>query len=131
MSARHSVKEFSKKLLALSIEDGEVSEERVAAVLEALRKDPPRQYTTLLKSYSRLVKREVRKYTATVEYAGELSKQVQSEIQTKLAEVYSRKIHLTLKECPDLIAGFRIKIADDVYENSIISRLRPLEQIKI
>ena len=53
--------EFAKKLLEISIEDGEVNPERVTAILEELKKNPPAKYPKVLRAYLKLVKKEIKK----------------------------------------------------------------------
>ena len=49
-------------------------------------------------------------------------------IAEKLSQTLGNKIELVIKENKSLIAGFRLKIGDDVYEDSIASRISRLKK---
>jgi|TARA_B100001093_G_C26748107_1_gene979827 F-type H+-transporting ATPase subunit delta len=123
--------EFAKKLLEISIEDGEVNPERVSAILEELKKNPPAKYPKVLRAYLKLVKKEIKKYTAVLEHSGAISDKAILELGKELFEIYGRRIHVTTKSSEELIAGVRVSVGDDVYENSIISRMQPLRSISL
>ena len=72
----------------------------------------------------------MQKYTAKVEYSGELGDDVFENIKKQLSAIYNKNITISKEPNQAMIAGFKITIADDVYENSVISRLRPLAQAK-
>lgn len=119
-------KKFVRQLVALSLEQGQVSAARVAAVLEALADKPVRTLKPLLKLYHRYLRNEVRRSQAVVEHAGEVSDQLLQEIATSFSSHYSRPIQVETRERQDLIAGVRILIGDDVYDSSVAGRLQDL-----
>lgn len=126
-NANHHIKEYARKLTSLSLgADGTVSEERVSAVLEALRIDPPASYKKILQAYLGYIRREVEKSTARIEYAGTISPETVASIEKSMSARYDRKITATTVENPDLIAGLRIRVADDVFESSISGQLKQL-----
>ncbi len=121
-------KEFAKKLVAIALdESGRVSAERVGDILEALRQDPPRQHRAVLKQFLVYLRRELAKSQARVEYAGDITETALKEIEENLSKHYDRKVDVVTWENPDLIAGFRVSIGDDVYDSSIAGRLHSLE----
>ncbi|OHE71449.1 MAG: hypothetical protein A2007_02095 [Verrucomicrobia bacterium GWC2_42_7] len=75
-----------------------------------------------------MVKRELRKSQAIVEYKGDLSSVAVKLIQEKLSAFYSRTIIVVPKENPELLAGIRISIGDDVWDSSIQGRLMNFQQ---
>ncbi|MEM9227393.1 MAG: F0F1 ATP synthase subunit delta, partial [Verrucomicrobiota bacterium] len=58
---------------------------------------------------------------------GQLSADTLNEIHDNLKTHYAREIDLITAENPELIAGFRVHIADDVYDASVSGRLHALE----
>jgi len=129
MKLNPKIRRYTRKLLHLSInEEGRVDEERISAVLSSLAQRRPLERKVILKYYLRLVEREIRATSALVETAGEISPDAQSNLQSKLTEKTGRKVDLEVIQQPDLIAGTRIRLGDDVYEFSIPSRLRALLQ---
>lgn len=129
MAARKQTQDFAKQLVKLSLDgDGQPDAERVAAVLETLRQDPPRRSKALLKSYAYYLDIEVRRGQARVEYAGPLAEKVLAEVEAHFTKAYGRKVVATAQENPALIAGLRVTVGDDVYDDSIAARLTQLEK---
>ena len=124
--ADNSQKDFAKKLVQLSLEDGMVSSDKVQAVLGALAEKPPRNFKSLLKQYMKLIKVEIRKSQAIVELAGEIGEETLRNLESRLAARYGRAISISTRENPDLIAGLRVSVADDVYDASLTGQLESL-----
>ena len=72
--------------------------------------------------------RESSKGLAIVEFAGKPSDSSIESLKIELSRQYGRNIDVEMRENLDLIAGIRVKVFDDVYEDSASSRLRPLER---
>jgi F-type H+-transporting ATPase subunit delta len=127
MKQDKQIKNFAKQLLQASLDSGEVSAERVDGVLKSLAKNPPRHHIATLKTYLKLVEREVAKGTAVINYAGELSSETITGIVNQLSAKHRRSITSVLREDPSLIAGLRVLVDCDVYDASIASSLASLE----
>lgn len=117
---------MAKQLLALSLENDQLSEDRVRAVLQAMEKNPPRQYLALLRYYRVYVVREVRRTEALIEHTGEISTEAVASLETSFSKLYGRKISSITRHDPSLIAGLRVRIASDLYELSVADRLHSL-----
>lgn len=117
---------MAKQLLALSLDNDQLSPERVSAVLQALEKNPPRQYLSVLRQYRVFVLREIRRTEALIEYAGEITEETVSSIERSFSEMYGRKITSVTRQNPSLLAGLRIRIASDLHEMSVVDRLQTL-----
>lgn len=117
---------YAKKLLALSLEDGAVSAERVDAVLQALKSNPPRQAKAVLRAYSKLIARALAAQTAQVESAVALDDSALAAISQHFSQQYGRAIVAKTRENPQLIAGLRVRVGDDLYDASISGRLERL-----
>ncbi|MBL62372.1 MAG: hypothetical protein CMI30_03080 [Opitutae bacterium] len=132
MAISHKVRELAKKLVQLSLdEEGRVLEEKVHEVLESLRAKPPREHKALLRVYMDRIKREIAKGVAVVEYAGKPDDSSIETLQRALTEHYGRGIQVELRENADLLAGIRVTVGDDVYEDSAATRIRPLARALI
>jgi F0F1-type ATP synthase delta subunit len=103
-----------------------VVEGKVKDVLEALKSQPPRDHKAILQNYQTLIKREISKNIAFVEYAGKPDEKAVEALQEHLSKHYDRNIEVHLKENEDLLVGIRITVGDDVYEDSAATRIRPL-----
>ena len=129
MAAPKQVRQISRVLLNASIENGAVSSERVAGVLEWIEKTQPSQALAILREYHRLVAIEVNKTNARIEHAGVLGGGAVASIAASLSKHYNRPITASSSENPSLIAGIRVSIGDDVYECSIAGQLESLSII--
>ena len=120
-------RKFAKHLVALALdEEGRVVEEKVRETLDLLRANSPRGVRELLREYHRLIERETAKQVALVEYSGKPSDEALESLKKSLSASYGYSVDLNLRENPEMLAGLRITVGDDVYEDSIANRLRPL-----
>ncbi len=120
------LKEYAKKLTVVSLDEGVVSKEKVGAVLEILRSKNHPKLKRILKLYLIYIRRELGKSEAILEYAGEISDESVKNVEEEFSKRYNRKINIIKKENPELIAGLRVIIGDDIFDNSAISRLNAL-----
>jgi F-type H+-transporting ATPase subunit delta len=126
MSSR-SVKVEAKKLLALSLESGVVSAERVEAVLNSLKKSRPAySLRPLLRAYLVNVRKEISRGEALIEHAGPLSAGDASNIATHFSKTLSRPITPVARRNDALLAGFRVRVGDDVIDLTAAHRLTNL-----
>lgn len=123
IAADKSIKEFARNLVRISLDDGQPSAERVQAILKSLKVKPRRGLKTILKLFLHYLKREIRKSQAIVEYSGALSPGTLAKIEKNLSASYARKITVTARENPSLLAGLRISVGDDVLNASVAGRL--------
>ena len=126
MRASPQSRQFARQLFRLSLADGQVSAERVAAVLAHLQHHPPRQPLEVLKGYQRLVAAQLACNRALVEHAGAINDDILRAIAAAFTQKYQRPIAAVAQPNPALIAGLRIRVGDDVYESSIASQLATL-----
>jgi F-type H+-transporting ATPase subunit delta len=125
-SASKQSQQLARQLFALSVSNGVVSPERVGGVLEYLEKHPPAQPLTVLKAYRRLVATELARSEARVEHAGPVSAAALAAIEATMSKKYGRTIKAVAQPKPTLIAGFNVRVGDDVYQSSIASQLAGL-----
>lgn len=127
MTRKKQIISQAKAYFSLCQEDGQFSEERAGAVLQALEKNPPRNCLPILKAFLVLVRRAVADATAQVEYAGALSDSAQESLRSKLSEAYGRSIDVKTNRNDELIAGLRVRVGCDVYDASVASTLREFQ----
>ena len=121
------VQQLAKQLSQLSLgSDGCIEAERVTGVLAYLDKHPPAHPMAVLKAYHRLISRELAKSNAIVEHAGEISATTLSAIGGALSQKHKRAIATTALRNDELIAGLRVRLADDVYESTVAGQLDAL-----
>jgi len=126
MKPTRKERQFAKDLLGMSVEEGFVSEERVGAVLAALRKNPPRNLRVILRLYAAMIERHETESTAVVESTGELSPEALEKIRSTFEVRLGRPLRVEARQNPSLLAGVRVTIGDVVYEMSVMSRLAGL-----
>ncbi len=122
-----AIRTQAKQLVALSLEGGAVSAERVNAVLSALAKSRrPHQLRPLLRVYLSLIRREVAKGEARIEHAGPLSDAVATAIATHFSQSQGRPVRAVARRNDSLLGGFRVRVGDDVIDASVALRLANL-----
>lgn len=128
MAYDKQLRDFAKRLVEFSLDKGEVSSSRVGEVLQTLSSNPPRNYKPLLRLYLRYIQREIASYTAHIEYAGPINESITNSIQSFLEKDSGRKINIKASENNELVAGLRVTLGDDIYEDSAAFRLKPLTE---
>lgn len=126
MRGNKQIRKTARTLLQLSLKDGELSSDRVEAVLKAIQTHPPRRYRQVLRDYLYLVRKHVERSQAVVEYAGPLPADLINQVEASFSARYARPVTAVARENPSLIAGVRIRIASDVYDSSIANHLNEL-----
>jgi len=129
MPSSRPSQQLARHLWQLSLVDGQVSPERVTAVLAFLQQHPPRQPLTVLKDYRRRVARQLARHHARVEHAGAIDAAILGALAAALSRRYRRPITATAQANPALIAGLRIRVGDDLYEASIAGQLAALAAV--
>ena len=126
MSAAY-VRAEAKRLLALSLEGGAVSSDRVGAVLAALAKSrPAHALRPLLRAYLTNIRRELTRGEARIEHAGPLAAADAEAIAAHFAKHLGRPVRPVTRRNDALLAGFRVRVGDDVTDVSAASRLAAL-----
>lgn len=120
MSAgNRKLKSFANRLLEISKTDGIVDAEKVAVVLETLKKQETHRLRETLEVYRDVVRQDIRQSTAKVAYAGTITETAKADLLKKLETEKGRKLTLEMAEDPSLIAGIKVTVGDSVFEHSI------------
>lgn len=104
--------------------------DRITELLKTLRSKPPRDYRAVLHYLSFLAKREIAASTARVTSGSELSPESIEKIRSRFSDKYGRSIAVATSADPDLLAGTRVQVGDDVYEISIPARLAGITDVR-
>jgi F-type H+-transporting ATPase subunit delta len=118
--------QFARQLFKLSLENGTVSPERVAGVLAYVETHRPANPVMVLRAYERLVANELAKGQAVVSHAGPLQPGMLASIAAAMTQKYKRPVAATALLAPELLAGLRVRVGDDVYESSVAGQLDAL-----
>ena len=120
---------LAKSLLQLSLsDDGRIERDSVKEILESLLVSRPSGLVTILRLFLHQIRRHEYTYHARVEYGGKEGEKLSEKILEKLNQNSSKALDLTVIDNPKLIAGCKIRLGDDVYENSISERLNKLKK---
>lgn len=125
-SGKKQVQQLARQFFKLSVVDGSLSSERVAAVLAYIEKHRPAQTVSVLKAYRRLIAAEVARGEAVVEHAGPITPATLATIETAMTKRYGRKIATVTKPNAKLLGGIRVRVGDDVFESSLAGQLAAL-----
>ena len=123
MSSNNKVSKIAQLLLNQSIgENDRVDSDKVSAILNELRENPPAKHIEILKRFGFLVRRHMSSYQVSLEFKGGDGSEITNSLSKKnFIDDHATEVQAV--DCPSLIAGFRVKIGDDVYEDSIANRL--------
>lgn len=126
MRGKKQAQQLARQFFRLSLVDGRLSPEHVAAVLAYIEKNPPKAPLAVLGAYRRLIAAEVARGQALVEHAGPVDAALLASLGQTLSKRYGRPIVVTTKSNPALLAGLRVRIGDDVLETSVAGQLASL-----
>jgi F-type H+-transporting ATPase subunit delta len=120
---------IAKGLVVLSLnEEGRVELEKINHILTELKKEPARRALPILRKFLTLIKRQINTYEGSLEKFDSNADSSSNLISDKISHARGKKINLVIQENKSLIAGFRMRIGDDVYEDSIASRIARLKK---
>lgn len=128
MAASRKTTTLARKLFKLSLDDGRLSAERVEGVLAWVDKHRPPSAIALLRAYRRLVEAEVARNRAVIEFAGNIAPATFQQIAEAMSRRCGRPVTAVPVPRPELVAGVRVRVGCDIYENSIVSQLANLSE---
>jgi len=114
------------KLAGASLEKGVPTLERVGAVLKFISSRPAREKLPLLAAYERLMRRREYLRTLSIEKAGAIDASSRDALVAALSGAAKVPLLVSEKENPDLVAGLRVRLGDDVYDASLAGILARL-----
>ena len=97
-------------------------------MVESVLANKPRHYVDVLQDYQRLLRLEQEKRHAVIESASPLNRSVGDQVVDNLKSRYGDDLDIEFRTNPELLGGMRIKIGDDVWDGSVRSRLRQLQE---
>ncbi len=129
MKITKDVQAQARRLMRLCIgEDGLMQEARVREVAEAITTRKPRNAAALLAAFTELVKIEQARHTATITSAVALTEGERAAIRAKL-DARHPGLSYSWQVEPALIGGLTVKVADDVTDASVRSRIERLARL--
>ncbi len=107
-------------------EEGIIEQSLVEEVLAGLREIRPARYLEILKQYLIEIRKSLRVQVVEVELGCQPNELLVSKLRSKIESIGSGSLDLNVTRNDNLVAGYRIRIVDDVFEDSIQSRLAKL-----
>lgn len=129
MSKDSKALKIAKSLILLSLNDeGKADQQKVEEVISELRKEGVSKSLPILQHYLTLMKRKINSYQGVLETSSIESSTLSNIFSEKLPKVMGNKTDLVQEINELLIAGFKLRIGDDVYEDSLSSRISRLKK---
>ena len=129
MAKHRKSSKVAKALLFSSINrEGRVDEQKIKEILIELRKQPRSKTLPILKALLSLVRQKIRSYEGHVEIGSSNIDKVSDILSQNLSDSFNSKIDLLSSTNNSLISGFRLRIGDDVYEDSLLQRINRLQK---
>ena len=127
MSSRY--KDLVRKLVQQSLNDsGIVDESLVKNVLSGLKECKLSRHKDILQAYLVEIRKTLRLQIVEVEIGCQANDSLTSKLKSKIDANSTKSVDLRVSRNDHLIAGYRLRIEDDVFEDSIHSRLTKLTQ---
>jgi F-type H+-transporting ATPase subunit delta len=126
MKLTRRTKRAATALFRLCLADGVLDRARARVVAARLAHSPRRGALPVLAGFYRLVRLDAERQAATVESAIPLDAPTRLRIESRLTRIYGPTVQASYSENPALIAGVRVKVGSDVYDDSVRARLAAL-----
>lgn len=127
MSTGLEIRRTARKLIAVSVANGQLNPGVVQTIVKKLIDDKPRGYLQLLKAYWRLVGLEMKKSRVLVESAEALEGPLEKSVLNDLKKKYGDHITAEFAVNKSLIGGMKITVGSDVWDGSVKNRIERLE----
>jgi len=129
MRSTRRTRRAARTLYRICVVNGALDDGRARIVAKRLATSRRRGALPILASFQRLVRLDLDRHTARVESAAPLGDAVRGRIQSGLTRTYGPSLQMSFGENPSLIAGVRIKVGSDVYDDTVRARLTALEAL--
>ena len=127
MVSKH--KKFVKGLIALSMDEKcRITEPKVQDILNSLMDSRPNGLKSILRLFLKEVQKHENKYHAVAEIGCKEDQSIQATLKNKIQSMSLNDFELTVIENPNLISGCRIRLGDDVFEDSLQTSLLRLSK---
>jgi len=118
----------AKTLFRSCLVNGLLDDNRVRSAVDAILAAKPRSYLAMLAHFQRLLKIEVDRRAVRVESATPLDPALEAEIRADLQKQYGAGLNFSFAVVPELIGGLRVKVASDVFDGTVRTRLNRLRE---
>lgn len=127
---KRQLQKMVNKLAIVSFKDGRIIESSVTRSIKLLKLQPKSQAIPALLEYLKSLKRKQRQHTLYIETVIPLS---QNHLN-KIKKIVDRKVKVTkivTKINPEILGGFRLQVGDEVWDESILAKLKQVKEVII
>ena len=128
MKLNKEVRQVGREMLRSSFTDGQLDRGRIASLVQSVIAKKPRHYIDILHYYKRLLRLEIEKRHAKIESATQLAPEAATKIAEKLKKKYGADLTSEFAVDPALLGGVRVRVGSDVWDGTVRTRLKRLEQ---
>ena len=128
MKINKETRQSSREMLRASFTDGQLDRGKIGSVTQSLLAKRPRRCLDILQYYKRLLRLEIEKRHAKIESATQLAPAAAVNIVDRLKKRYGGDLTTEFAVDPALLGGVRIRAGSDVWDGTVRTRLRRLEQ---
>ena len=108
--------------------NGVLDENRLLRAVQLIATEKPRGYLGMLTHLQHLTKLDVERRTARIETAARLDADMETKLRSTLTRRYGEGLRVSFHVNPALLGGLRIRVGSDVYDGTVASRLKQLEE---
>ena len=118
----------AKGLVEISLDQkGRADEEKIIQVITELKKQPRSKSLPIMRNFLCLINHKINKYEGHLEKSDSTNDSAKI-ISENISKAKKIQINFKTTENNSLIAGFRLRIGDDVFEDSIANRISRLKK---
>jgi F-type H+-transporting ATPase subunit delta len=128
MLTGRQIRREATRLFRLCLVNDVLDEQRARQVVSEYAAAKPRGCIAVLSLFRRLVRLDAERHNASIQSVLALPAEVQSAVTAGLSRHYGPGLHTTFSTNPALIAGVRIRVGSDVYDDTVQARLKALER---
>jgi len=129
MRSKKQTKREARRLARLCLVNDLLDENRTRVVAQQVAAAGYRDCPALLVHFLRLVKLDRARHTASIESATPLPGDLQAAIRAGLTRRFGEGLTTVFTSRPSLIGGVRIQVGSDVFDGSVLARLKGLEEV--
>lgn len=127
MKISKKAEQTAKQIFLVSKEKGKTSETRLKKFLSILSKEKSAKAREILSYLEKLLLIEKKNNQLVLESAFPLTKEERKNIQTYFESKFTKNLDVVEVENKDLISGIKIKLSDNIWENTVQSNLEKLK----
>ena len=116
----------ARRIYRLCAPEGRLDEAKLRLAVTRIAQTKPRDYRGILHALLRLTRIDLESRQALVESAAELDTASRKRIEENLNQQYGGGLSFEYVTNPELLGGARIRVGNDVWDGSVLSRLNRL-----